>query len=102
MSTQMNDIVPAKALDLFVIISTHTLKQYSAEALGADMVTLSPVFETPNKGRALGLKDLENLLKCEYSRYRFRRHRLGGTDRFLQRIWRKWFCLYTLFWKLKV
>ena len=65
MSTQMDDIVAAKALDLFVIISTHTLQELQlAEALGADMVTLSPVFETPNKGEALGIAVFKALV-CE-------------------------------------
>lgn len=64
MSTQMDDIVAAKALGLFVIISTHTLKELLlAEALGADMVTLSPVYDTPNKGQALGIAVFKALVR---------------------------------------
>jgi len=62
-STQFNDIAEAKRLGLFVVISTHSLAEAKqAQKLGADMITYGPVFDTPNKGRALGLKDLENLL----------------------------------------
>lgn len=62
-STQFSDIPKAKKLGLFVVISTHTLDEAKlAQALGADMITFSPVFETPNKGKALGLKALEELL----------------------------------------
>ncbi len=60
MSTQMDDIPKAKAFNLFVIISTHTLEEVkSAEILGADMVTFSPVYETPNKGKAVGITALK-------------------------------------------
>ncbi|WP_309498666.1 thiamine phosphate synthase [Sulfurovum sp.] len=63
-STQFRDISKAKKLGLFVVISTHTPDEAKlAKALGADMITYSPVFETPNKGKALGLKALEALLQ---------------------------------------
>jgi len=62
-STQFDDVKKAKALGLFVVISTHTLKEVrEAEILGADMVTFSPVFNTPNKGLAVGLKVLEDVV----------------------------------------
>ncbi len=62
-SIQMYDIKKAKALGLFVVISTHTLEEVKqAEFEGADVVTFSPIFDTPNKGEALGLKILQNVL----------------------------------------
>ena len=62
-STQFDDIVKAKSLGLFVIISTHSKEEAKhAEALGADMVTFSPVFDTPNKGKAVGLDSLKEVV----------------------------------------
>ena len=61
-STQHSDIVKAKALGLFVVISTHTVNEaLMAQELGADMVTFSPIFYTPNKGKPKGLKELRCL-----------------------------------------
>ncbi len=62
-STQFADIVKAKALSLFVVISTHTIEEaLQAQKLGADMITFSPIFSTPNKGESKGLEELENLI----------------------------------------
>jgi thiamine-phosphate pyrophosphorylase len=62
-SLQLDEIPAAKAKDLFVVVSTHTLEELKkAELLGADMATFSPVFETPNKGVPLGLKVLKNMI----------------------------------------
>lgn len=62
-STQLDVIQKAKDLALFVIVSIHSIKEAKeAEILGADMITFSPVFETPNKGKAVGLKSLEKLV----------------------------------------
>lgn len=62
-SVQSDDIVKAKNLGLFVVISTHTLEDaQKAQRLGADMITYSPIFESPNKGEALGLKALSELV----------------------------------------
>ncbi|WP_295421487.1 thiamine phosphate synthase, partial [Sulfurovum sp.] len=59
-STQLDTIPDAKARNLFVVVSTHSLKEVQeAEALGADMVTFSPIFSTPNKGKAVGLEALK-------------------------------------------
>ena len=59
-STQFNDIIKAKKLGLFVVVSTHTLAEaLKAQNLGADMITFSPVFDTPNKGEAVGLDALK-------------------------------------------
>jgi len=61
-STQLNDIAKAKELELFVIISTHTIEEsLEAENLGADMVTFSPIFETPDKGKPKGIETLNHL-----------------------------------------
>jgi len=61
-STQFSDIIPAKSLGLFVVISTHTIEEAKkAERLGADMVTFSPIFQTPNKGKPKGVKALSNV-----------------------------------------
>ncbi|MDQ1326035.1 MAG: thiamine-phosphate pyrophosphorylase [Campylobacterota bacterium] len=59
-SDQFDQIKDAKAAGLFVVVSTHLLKgAKQAEALGADMVTFSPIFDTPNKGEPVGLAMLE-------------------------------------------
>jgi len=61
-STQFNDIVKSKVLGLFVLISTHTLDEaLKAQKLGADMLTYSPIFSTPNKGEPKGVKELQKL-----------------------------------------
>ena len=62
-STQFDDIVKAKSLGLFVVVSTHSKEEAKyAEVLGADMVTFSPVFDTPNKGKAVGLDSLKEVV----------------------------------------
>jgi len=62
-STQFDDIPNAKDLGLEVIISTHTLDEvHMAEAMGADYVTYSPIFETPDKGEPKGVDDLKELI----------------------------------------
>ena len=62
-SKQFNDIKKAKALGLFVIISTHTLSEAKeADALGADMITFSPIFNTPNKGEPKGTETLKSVI----------------------------------------
>jgi len=61
-STQFADITAAKSLDLEVIISTHTKEEVQeAKKLGADYVTYSPIFATPNKGAPKGVDDLKEL-----------------------------------------
>jgi len=61
-STQFSKIVDAKALGLFVVISTHTKKEaLQAQSLGADMITFSPIFSTPNKGEPKGVEVLREL-----------------------------------------
>lgn len=61
-SVQLDQIPEAKANGLFVVVSTHTLEELKkAEALGADMATFSPIFETPNKGLPVGLEVLRSV-----------------------------------------
>lgn len=61
-SLQIDEIPEAKAQGLFVVISTHTLEELQkAEALGADMATFSPIFETPGKGLPVGLEALRSV-----------------------------------------
>ena len=63
-SKQFSDIKKAKGLGLEVIISTHTHDEVlDAQKEGANAVTYSPIFTSPNKGKAKGVKDLEELLK---------------------------------------
>lgn len=61
-SLQLGEIPDAKAMNLFVVVSTHTIEELKkAEALGADMATFSPIFETPNKGLPVGLEVLKSV-----------------------------------------
>jgi len=61
-SRQIEDIVKAKALGLFVVVSTHTHDEaLRAQRLGANMITYSPIFDTPNKGNPIGLGALKEL-----------------------------------------
>jgi thiamine-phosphate pyrophosphorylase len=65
-SLEFDKIPEAKELGLEVIISTHTHKEVlTAESLGADAVTYSPIFASPGKGEPKGVEDLKELLnKC--------------------------------------
>jgi len=61
-SSQIDDIPQAKALGLFVVVSTHTPQEaLKAQKLGADAITYSPIFDTPNKGKPIGLNALQEL-----------------------------------------
>lgn len=66
-STQADEIELAKELGLEVIISTHSVDEaLKAQDLGADAVTFSPIFASPNKGEPIGVEALEKLLGiCE-------------------------------------
>jgi thiamine-phosphate pyrophosphorylase len=63
-------IAEAKLLNLKVVFSAHSLEEaLRAQNLGADAITLSPVFFTPNKGEPLGLEKLKEIndkisIKC--------------------------------------
>jgi thiamine-phosphate pyrophosphorylase len=59
-STQFDSLKSAKELGLYVIISTHTHDEVEkAQKMGADAVTYSPIYESPNKGNPKGLEDLK-------------------------------------------
>jgi len=61
-STQFSKIREATALGLFVVISTHSKEEaLEAQKLGADMITFSPIFSTPNKGEPKGVEVLREL-----------------------------------------
>ena len=58
-SQQFDAIAPAKDCGLEVIVSTHSYEEIlRATALGADYVTYSPIFATPNKGEPKGVEKL--------------------------------------------
>lgn len=62
-STQFDEITDAKALGLYVIISTHTYDEaLKAQDLGVDAITYSPIYESPNKGKPKGLEDLKEIV----------------------------------------
>ncbi|MDN5096337.1 thiamine phosphate synthase [Aliarcobacter butzleri] len=62
-STQFEDIKKAKELNLKIIISCHNIEDVeTARKYEADYITYSPIFDTPNKGKAKGIKDLELVL----------------------------------------
>lgn len=53
----------AKKKGLFVIVSTHNEEDaLYAQSLGADAVTFSPIFDTPNKGAPVGLEKLKEII----------------------------------------
>jgi len=62
-SKQFEMLPKAKAQGLLVIASTHSEEEIEdAAQKGADMVTYSPIFSTPNKGKAKGLEDLQKIV----------------------------------------
>ena len=62
-STQFEAIPEAKKMGLYVIISTHTHEEaFKAQELGADAITYSPIFHSPNKGEPKGLEDLKEIV----------------------------------------
>ncbi|QOP41534.1 thiamine phosphate synthase [Sulfurimonas marina] len=63
-STQFDKIAKAKELGLEVIVSTHTHDEVNeVQSLGADYVTYSPIFPSPNKGIPKGIEDLKLIVK---------------------------------------
>lgn len=62
-STQFEAIPEAKKMGLYVIISTHTHEEgFKAQEMGADAITYSPIFNSPNKGEPKGLEDLKEIV----------------------------------------
>ncbi len=63
-SKQFDTIKKAKDLGLEVCISTHTIEELQmVEELCADYATFSPIFSTPGKGEAKGIKELQKALQ---------------------------------------
>ena len=63
-SKQFDAIPKAKALGLEVVISTHTHEEvYAAKEMGADYVTYSPIFASPDKGEPKGIEDLKSIVE---------------------------------------
>ena len=61
-SEHFDQIAVAKSKGLFTIISTHSLEEVKkAQQLGADMVTFSPIYATPGKGKPVGVKKLAEI-----------------------------------------
>lgn len=62
-SHQFFEIAHAKSRGLYVMVSTHThMQALMAQELGADAVTYSPIFSSPDKGEPKGLEDLKVLV----------------------------------------
>ena len=62
-SQQFDMIEEAKVLELFVVISCHSEDEIlEAKKRGADAVTYSPIFSTPDKGTPKGLEDLQHIV----------------------------------------
>ena len=62
-SNQYDKIAYAKSIGLKVIISTHNEEDIKkAIEYNADYITYSPIFDTPNKGKAKGIEDLINIV----------------------------------------
>jgi len=77
-STQFEEVEKAKELGLCVIISTHSEAEVmNAERVGADYVTYSPIFITPNKGEPKGIEELQRVLQGR----RIKVFALGGIVR---------------------
>ena len=63
-SLQFDAIQKAKELKLFTVISTHSFNEViKAQELGADAVTFSPIFPTPNKGEPKGIDELRRVVQ---------------------------------------
>ncbi len=61
-SSRFEDIKQAKDFGLYVVVSTHTLEEaLHVEKLGADFITFSPIFYTPDKGIPKGLEKLKEI-----------------------------------------
>ena len=63
-SNQFSEIKFAKSLGLEVIISCHSIEEIrAAQNLGADFATISPIFNSPNKGEPTGIEILNKAKK---------------------------------------
>ena len=59
-SLQYEEIAKAKEAGLYVVASTHSVEE-ALKAKGADAITYSPIFHSPNKGEPKGLGDLKEI-----------------------------------------
>jgi thiamine-phosphate pyrophosphorylase len=63
-SAQIDEIGIARKHTDFVIVSTHSIEEAKrAEEMGADMVTFSPIFQSPGKGKPQGLETLSHIVE---------------------------------------
>lgn len=75
-SNQFDRVIYAKQLGLYVVLSTHNEEEIAlAQSLGANAVTFSPIFATPNKGEPKGLE----LLKAMTTKFTVPIIALGGV-----------------------
>ncbi|MEA1914506.1 MAG: thiamine phosphate synthase [Campylobacterota bacterium] len=62
-SMQFDEIARAKQEGLFTIISCHTHDEIDqAQKMGANAVTFSPIYSSPNKGIPKGIEQLKDLV----------------------------------------
>ena len=62
-SSDFKAIEHAKDKNLFVVASTHSIKEAQiAVKLGADAITFSPIFATPGKSEPVGLVKLKEII----------------------------------------
>ncbi len=67
-SSQMRQIRIAKTKLPFVFFSAHNLQEIQeADQQGANGITISPIFKTPNKGIPLGINFLDTLEPKDFS-----------------------------------
>ena len=63
-SSQIPLVKEAKDKGLLVIVSTHNLKEAKlSQDLGANFITLSPLFKSPNKGEPLGIDRFKEIVE---------------------------------------
>ncbi len=63
---QLNEIQSLKQKFSYVFFSAHNLEEIKkADLQGANGITISPIFETPNKGKPLGIDFLKKIPPCK-------------------------------------
>jgi len=66
-SKQFDMIEYAKDLSLFTVVSTHKIGEIDeVKQKGADAITFSPVFSSPNKGTPKGIEELKKAVESAY------------------------------------
>ena len=68
LTSKQFDLIPkAKEKNLFTVVSTHSFDEIKeVKNLGADAITFSPIFSTPNKGEPKGVDELIKAVKLSY------------------------------------